>query len=1016
LMRSIDLNDARAKLPRTLESRNTLLVLDDVWDVEHVSALANAAGPLCRILMTTRDGSIATSFGAREHSVDLLSNQTARLLLASWVEVSEPDLPAEARQVMLECGNLPLALALCGAMVRDGTPWQDVVQALRSADLTFVEAKLPNYEYPNMLRALQTSVDMLSRDEPDTVARYLELATFREERAVPEAAVITLWCRHGILSEAGSRKLLTKLARKSLLRIETEQPRGGAFGGRTISLHDLQYDYVYARNENAAELRAALLGAYREKCAGDWWSCPADGYFHLRLMGLLHEVEGAKACRRLLLDFRWLDAKTRATDIAELLQDFAFGEPADGVVSAIERALRHAAHLLTFGEGANQLGSQLMARLLGQNEPEINRLCEQAHQVRSAAGGPWLRPLTASLREPSALLRTLAAHAGGVTALAVLPDGRLLSGGADKTIRIWNIETGKAEAALAGHTGTVWALTLLPDGRVASGCGDDTVDLWMNLDRLPGDTTDHHVIKIWNLLTGRVESTLRGHTGTVWALVPLPEGRLASGSAYGSIKIWNLRMEEVEREMAEFVSALALAPDGRLLSLSWGSAKLWDWRTGEAHEIVDDYHGSPLVPLTILPGGMFALGRNDHSIGIIDLDGTYRTNWRVPLPAGSSVSVLAGAFRRNLVGHTSWVSALTGLQGGRLASGSKDGTIKLWNLTTATVEATLHAHSTRVTALAALPGKRLASASLDGTIRFWNVAGTEFEQALDKHERSVRTLLLLPDGRMAAGTDDGIIGLWNVAARRLETKLAGHTSSVRALLMLSPETLLSGSWDATVRVWNLKTGETEAIIKTTDAGWGREVNALAMLGGKRLAAACGDKTVKVWNLQSSETEPPLPHPEYVLCLLPLDEQRLFSGGGGDCAIRLWNLETRQVEVVLRGHSSDVSTLAMARDGRLLSGSWDATMRIWTPGIAESLQPLVGHTDAIWAVLPLADGSIISASRDGTIRLWSEGEGGWKSAPVFIAGSGVTSLLLIESSAVVVAGDASGRVHFLRLEH
>ena len=94
-------------------------------------------------------------------SYDVLSDEQALALLAEWSGQVRETLAEGARQVAEECGNLPLALTLCGTMARDGTTWPDLLDALREADLAFIEARLPNYAFPNVLRALRVSVDML---------------------------------------------------------------------------------------------------------------------------------------------------------------------------------------------------------------------------------------------------------------------------------------------------------------------------------------------------------------------------------------------------------------------------------------------------------------------------------------------------------------------------------------------------------------------------------------------------------------------------------------------------------------------------------------------------------------------------------------------------------------------------------------------------------------------------------------------------------------------------------------
>jgi WD40 repeat protein len=119
--------------------------------------------------------------------------------------------------------------------------------------------------------------------------------------------------------------------------------------------------------------------------------------------------------------------------------------------------------------------------------------------------------------------KTLTGHSGQVYSLAYSPDGRYLaSGSKDRTIKIWEVATGKELRTLTGHSGVVLSVAYSPDGRyLASGSQDKT-------------------IKIWEVATGKVR-TLTGHYMTFWSVAYSPDGRyLASGSADKTIKIWRV--------------------------------------------------------------------------------------------------------------------------------------------------------------------------------------------------------------------------------------------------------------------------------------------------------------------------------------------------------------------------------------------------------------------------------------------------------------------------------------------
>ncbi|MFO0139068.1 MAG: hypothetical protein ACK535_13850, partial [Cyanobacteriota bacterium] len=179
-----------------------------------------------------------------------------------------------------------------------------------------------------------------------------------------------------------------------------------------------------------------------------------------------------------LLDYPWLQAKLNASGTADLEREFDHRSNQAGLKRS-RRVLRNASHFLA--AQPEQLSSQHLARWPtdppgGPSDPAATRLRDQASTQLQKAGG--LRPLTASLLADEALLRTLSGHASTVNALAVLPDGRLASGGGDATIKLWDPASGQLQATLEGHSGWVNALAVLPDGRLASGAGDRTIKLW----------------------------------------------------------------------------------------------------------------------------------------------------------------------------------------------------------------------------------------------------------------------------------------------------------------------------------------------------------------------------------------------------------------------------------------------------------------------------------------------------------------------------------------------------------
>ena len=124
-------HEGKKELRTLLKDKAVLLVIDDVWRRNDVDAF-DVLGARCRALITTRDAGLLTSLGGVQHIVELLTGAEALRLLAAAAETEPDALPAEAHAVLAECGRLPLAVALAGGMVRAGTTWRDVRDALRN--------------------------------------------------------------------------------------------------------------------------------------------------------------------------------------------------------------------------------------------------------------------------------------------------------------------------------------------------------------------------------------------------------------------------------------------------------------------------------------------------------------------------------------------------------------------------------------------------------------------------------------------------------------------------------------------------------------------------------------------------------------------------------------------------------------------------------------------------------------------------------------------------------------------
>jgi len=321
-------------------------------------------------------------------------------------------------------------------------------------------------------------------------------------------------------------------------------------------------------------------------------------------------------------------------------------------------------------------------------DPKLNQLIHE-HLVRQsqaakesaapaavvhAAGHPELLPTPALV---IANLGTISEHTGPALAVAVLPDGRIVSGGSDRTVKVWNPQTGRVDT-MDEHTDRVNALAVLPDGRIVSGSHDKTV-------------------KVWDPQTGRVD-TMDAHTDAVGAVAVLPDGRIVSGSRDKTVKVWDPQTGRVDTmdEHTDRVNALAVLPDGRIVSGSHDkTVKVWDPQTGRLDTMGE--HASAVFPVAVFPDGRIVSGGADNIVRIWD---TQTGSMLARIENGGSVQAVA------VLSH-----------GRILVAGDK--TARIWDSQTAHIVTTFE-NTGGIRAVAVASDGRIVLGSVDETLKIWD--------------------------------------------------------------------------------------------------------------------------------------------------------------------------------------------------------------------------------------------------------------------------------------------------------
>jgi WD40 repeat protein len=759
-----------------------------------------------------------------------------------------------------------------------------------------------------------------------------------------------------------------------------------------------------------------------------WADCDLYGLRHLPLH-LMRAGQHA-ALHTLLLSFDWLQAKLHAADISALISDYDLLDLEDTERQSfgyIQSALQLSTHILS--QDKTQLAAQLLGRLLSFEDDQIQRLLACARRCRDA---PWLRPLTACLESPRGpLLRTLLGHTSWVNAVAVTPDGEhVISGSADSTLKVWEVESGREVRTLEGHTSAVLAVAVTPDGRhIISGSKDNT-------------------LRIWELDTGRAVRTLQGHFGGVYAVAVAPDGRhVISGSWDNTLKVWELEGGQLVQTLkghTDDVETVVVTPDGKyIISGSFDNTlKVWELEGGREVRTLRGHFGGVHV-VAVTPGGQHVI--SGSSIGVLKvwevdswtevwtLDGhTDRVSEVAVTPDGKYI--ISGSFDKTLkvweLEGGQLVQTLKGIEsgihavtvtpdGGKVISGSR--TLKVWELEDGHALRPSQGHTNTVSVVAVTPdGQHAISGSQDNTLIVWEVESGRAVHTLIGHKSEIRSVAVTPDGQhVVSGSWDHTLIVWEVDGGRKVHTLKGHTDSVETVVVTPDgQHVISGSNDCDLKVWELEGGHTVRTLQ----GHSDEVHVLVVTqDGKYIISGAGgydpvDTTLKVWEMEGGHALYTLQgHTGRIGALVVTPNGKSIISGSYDGALVVWELEGGRKVHTLKGHSRPVTALAMTTDGcHVVSGSWDSTLKVWELEGGREVRTLEGHTSEIYAISVTPDGChVVSGSWDNTLKVWELQSG--RCLASYLAEGGIMDCAISTDGKAIVAGDEAGRVHFLRLE-
>ena len=591
---------------------------------------------------------------------------------------------------------------------------------------------------------------------------------------------------------------------------------------------------------------------------------------------------------------------------------------------------------------------------------------------------------------------------GDINAIEFSPDGTQLAVGTDIGVWLYDAKTGKEISLFAG---ICESLTFSPDGRFLVNGGSDYASIL-------GGSRWEKKIELWEITTGQ-KVAFRNMPPAAAVLKFSQDGKtlISLRKSRDTINRLNIGTGKQsvsklgERPGYRHLETYALTDDKIAIGIGNGNIELWDTRTGKKLATLREHAEKLPIPDEMIP---FIENENIVEVLAFSPDGT------------------------------------------KLASGSRDTTVQLWDTALNHAPVTLRKHTGWPTVLAFSPdGKLLASGGDDKTVQLWDTATGKSLATFTDHLSYIRALAFSPDSTMlASASSDGTIRFWDIETRHpLPIQITGHIAYLKAAAPLSDSsTIASVGYNGIITLWDLKTSE-KATLQTK-----RTLEVIRFRGWYADLALSPDGT-KLVSI-GTESSSPDPWSDDVLRLMDVNTGReLMSIPGGASnltfspdgkivagthsgAVRLWNTETGEIiNIPLSDPDDDpdgrnrplIRTLEFSPDGkRLAGGTMGGDVQMWDTETGAALtsffaeEPPTGnrYRDPIMEIAFSSDGSLLAVGSMKVVRLLgnlkqiglreiSYGDEVWGEALLFSPDDTVLVIGLIQSGGIELWDLTSG---------
>ena len=615
-------------------------------------------------------------------------------------------------------------------------------------------------------------------------------------------------------------------------------------------------------------------------------------------------------------------------------------------------------------------------------------------------------------------------HELAVIAVAVSPDSSFVATGSrDKSIKLWELQTGREVRSFLGHELSVTAVKFSPDGRmIISGSNDKTVRGW-------DVTTGKELFKIntGNYTTGLDVAA----SGKFFAVAGYDDGGNPD-----LVYVYDLKTHD---EMSHFAAnadrgrgkgtSVAISPDGNWIALGEDNRvarvfKAGGWDEAHKYEYTEGWCGGCATNVLFSadsksiymvsndgPAKKYELAGNKllktYENKADDLTGFALSPDGKKLARSTEKGVTvwdehSGKVLDTLAAEDGKFNQITFTRDSRyLIITSDNNTAFLWNYAQHRTEHVLtgflnfrdegglsydpnfYWHSSiakyvrfKNSLLISNDGKSMIKGKFGTKVKRWDIASGKTLMEYAGHKKAVLCYDLSKDGKkMVTGGGDGKIMVWDMQTGDSLVSIESYREPIFDIHFNSDETkVLSSSWDASMKIHDLATGKMETYIDLQSYS---AYNLIYHPSDLYIIASRLDNSLQMWEIDThKEVRNFIGHTDIISSLRLSSDQRSLLSASWDGSIRLWDISTGLMTKKFKGHTGAVHIAIFSPDGKnIVSAGADRAIRFWDPTTAKVVRTFEGHNAEVTSLLFSPDNKmLISHSVDGVTKFWDLGSG------------------------------------------